>query len=633
MKNLIVLIAFLFSYCGYAQLKKSTEATVSQNGKNHVVNPGFENYTKGWSNTGGTKAILTGSGDVGEGNRALRFTAAGTGEYIESDLATFSNITKDGVGCMADFYYKSGAGFNVEIYEGTNLVASESIAVDASQWSKFPTITFPCYATMKIRFESTSASTIDVDQVYLGGNKGVGVTTIISDWADFTPTAGAAFGTISNAYGQWRRIGDSVEVIGSFTSGTVTASTGSVNLPSGLVIDSSNTNTQNELASYGEWRRLSGATNFSALHVGPMTYDGSNNYLRLRQASATDTTFASAGVSAFLSSGDSVYFSYKVPIAGWSTTPVVAFTPEQQSFYLNVGIGGGTLTKTLSTSPQVPDQTTMDMVLYNGTARIPCNGSNPSTGLTCSAGTEQAGINFEAPVSGKYRVCASFAGDSSQATIRWVETNNSDETFLQEGTAVVGFNSAGVIVPVRLCDTFDLGIGERTLRIFGEGSGVLQISADRSGAHFNRELNISVELVGHHVSRPIVLAPATISAGAGNAGAVVTSGVSDIDFIEVQDEKGAFDGTTYTVQKSDSIIHIELSIYFSTAVNRSVRLFNNALSHKYISGGNDAQHHDASYMSYRGEFAAGDELTIRYSGPGSTLQNDGQLHFITIKEE
>lgn len=53
-------------------------------------------------------------------------------------------------------------------------------------------------------------------------------------WASYSPTYSAGFGTTTNNFAFWRRVGSSVEIRANFTAGTVVGSVASVSLPSGL---------------------------------------------------------------------------------------------------------------------------------------------------------------------------------------------------------------------------------------------------------------------------------------------------------------------------------------------------------------------------------------------------------------
>lgn len=58
-----------------------------------------------------------------------------------------------------------------------------------------------------------------------------------TEWASYTPTY-TGFGTVSTAVTKWRRVGDTIELQGTVTTGTVSAAIASSTLPTGVTIDS-----------------------------------------------------------------------------------------------------------------------------------------------------------------------------------------------------------------------------------------------------------------------------------------------------------------------------------------------------------------------------------------------------------
>lgn len=73
---------------------------------------------------------------------------------------------------------------------------------------------------------------------------------LVTAWAAYTPTL-TGFGTASNISFMWRRNGDSIEIKGTFTAGTVAAVTVSMTLPGGLSIDSNKVSLANTTAAAG----------------------------------------------------------------------------------------------------------------------------------------------------------------------------------------------------------------------------------------------------------------------------------------------------------------------------------------------------------------------------------------------
>lgn len=55
-------------------------------------------------------------------------------------------------------------------------------------------------------------------------------------WVSYTPANSTGFGTLASVNLKWRRVGDSMQIQGGFTSGTMTGSTAELGIPTGLTI-------------------------------------------------------------------------------------------------------------------------------------------------------------------------------------------------------------------------------------------------------------------------------------------------------------------------------------------------------------------------------------------------------------
>lgn len=120
----------------------------------------------------------------------------------------------------------------------------------------------------------------------------------------------------------------------------------------------------------------------------------------------------------------------------------------------------------------------------------------------------------------------------------------------------------------------------------------------------------------------------------GNGGTVITAGTTDIDWTEVRDDAGAWNGTAYEVQRNDSVINITGSVDFTGGnATRSIKIYKNGTSYKSINSFNDSVRFLLSYESQKGEFTAGDLITFRSGVNGGTLNNSSQDHHISINEK
>lgn len=177
---------------------------------------------------------------------------------------------------------------------------------------------------------------------------GSGPTLQVSDWSAITITPSAAFGTVSNNSWQARRVGDTLEVRGYFTAGTVAGSTASLDIGTwnGLspTIDTAKMGTAinghlgicYELISTGVFRR--GESN-----VDPIVFfDGSDtNTVFLSIASGSSTTFTKNIGSDMQGNGGGMPCYFKFPVSGWTSTTTGSTTAPRSHVFLDTPNGHG----------------------------------------------------------------------------------------------------------------------------------------------------------------------------------------------------------------------------------------------------------------------------------------------------
>lgn len=205
-----------------------------------------------------------------------------------------------------------------------------------------------------------------------------------------------------------------------------------------------------------------------------------------------------------------VLFSDSTEATGvkWADPTTMVFSVAQAEFIFDVNIGGSGLINVASSSSIYKEitSTVMDLVINKGSdIEIPCSGVNPSTGLTCSVGSESLGVAFEAQV-GIYEVCAEYGTFNSPSTLdafaafQLVETENNSQVILQEGGGRV---SSGGNTPaandtkysaVSVCGTFDFSnAGKKTIRLMYERpfSTNFYLLTDRSIPNGQRDIHIT----------------------------------------------------------------------------------------------------------------------------------------------
>lgn len=125
-------------------------------------------------------------------------------------------------------------------------------------------------------------------------------------------------------------------------------------------------------------------------------------------------------------------------------------------------------------------------------------------------------------------------------------------------------------------------------------------------------------------------------AGAGNAGTGITTGVTDVDFIETDDSSGAWSGTVYTVQRSNSILQISGQVQLTSNGARFLQLFKNGAAFKTDISNFPAAttNHGFVFQLTENEVVQGDTLSVRIGvgAAGGSLSNSIVDHYITVVE-
>ena len=135
-------------------------------------------------------------------------------------------------------------------------------------------------------------------------------TETLTGWTNYTPTT-QGFGSITNSNFQWRRVGDSIELRGTFTTGTVSTTEARVYFPSSvgnaLLPDSVTTVIKGSAA-----RGTSAAGGWTVL-----VHNGAN-YIRFGAQNAADGGVNSKNASDIFNSSDTVsFYTTGIPISGW----------------------------------------------------------------------------------------------------------------------------------------------------------------------------------------------------------------------------------------------------------------------------------------------------------------------------
>jgi len=150
--------------------------------KNLLINPGAEQGTGGYSETGdGVLTFESGAGDFGSGTHAIGYDANTAADFFSATAITMSTVP--GLhkrSCIAEVLLKGATAGNTDyslvISDGTNNLASVTISTTTNFERYTATFICPNSGTMEFRIVSAAGTgtKIFLDEFYLGENFRVG---------------------------------------------------------------------------------------------------------------------------------------------------------------------------------------------------------------------------------------------------------------------------------------------------------------------------------------------------------------------------------------------------------------------------------------------------------------------------
>jgi len=237
---------------------------------------------------------------------------------------------------------------------------------------------------------SASAYTINFDN-FIVGPQIVTQGALVGDWVSYTPTF-TGFGTVSGVEAQYRRVGDSIEIKGKFTSGTSTAVEGRWSLPTGLVSADTtkipSIQSLGDMAVYNHNTTTENNTMLIEPSVGYMTFGIQSNTSGGGLTKQQGATICASGQT--LSIGVVTF-----PIQGWGTSQALSSeTDSRIVLFKAVGASSGTIAGSTSSSTTVQWNTVVRDThgKYSaGAYTIPISGSYNLLAQTTINGTWAAG--------------------------------------------------------------------------------------------------------------------------------------------------------------------------------------------------------------------------------------------------
>lgn len=414
MKILLQLLILSFLFVGVdvnAQFRPAQKQYIGNN--NALTNPGFEQGYKGWTITGCTKSLVS---DIPLLDKTLKLTCTAETFSIKqetTDLTSFAS--QQGV---TSFQVKTTAS-GVKAASLKNGSRDISLDLNAGEYKQglIPFVIDSTSNGIEIYSDTSFTGEVYVDLAELGLAP-IGFAKEINDtdtdWIDYTPTT-QGFGTVSDLEFQYKRIGDSTLIKGSFVCGTPNTSEAQVTLPSVSVVSSE---IEKPVGIYFKNNDTGAVTN----RGGTLIATGGDSYVtfstpevfRDSGGSSADPIATDTGISV-CSTGQKIYLtSNQIPIEGWETGKVTAVaqqtekTPENSNFIAGFYDSGDS-----SVIDQIPGS------FGGGVTKI--GGGNNAKDIAVNPG-----IFTEAPI------CVMGGSDDSSGTIDVVyQRSNSTATSLR----------------------------------------------------------------------------------------------------------------------------------------------------------------------------------------------------------
>jgi|11BtaG_2_1085332.scaffolds.fasta_scaffold02446_4 hypothetical protein len=219
---------------------------------------------------------------------------------------------------------------------------------------------------------------IFIDDVKVGPRE-VAYGSLVTDWVSYTPTF-TGLGTVTNIDIKYRRVGQNLEILGDFTTGTTSATETEMTLPQSLVVGTEN----NSILKVGTFRRDSSVTSSNSFTILATDGDSFLNFSVNNQTSNFNPLEPRLSTQ-MVASSERISIEATIPIQGWSSNAVSS-----------EDLGGREVRlRAVSNNGQTVNNTT-SIFVYEEVQVDSTNSYDSSTGI------------FTAPESGTYLINGSF---------------------------------------------------------------------------------------------------------------------------------------------------------------------------------------------------------------------------------
>lgn len=410
---------------------------------NVLADPGFEASTSGWTASGGATATAN-STALGTGSKGYDWDSNSASQTLRSTAFTVPAglAGKNGV-LSCNIKVPSGtATHTMGTWDGSTYVSLGTITSSSSfTRTTFNFIFGAAATTVAIELLSVASNEpeiyvddcviADASMINLGSYSGVG------DFKNDITWATNGLGTLGAQSIWYRRIGDSLEVYGYLTTGTTTASTAYITMPSQFPINTAKLGALAASPVGIYWNIQTGATKSwgSDNKVGVLFYDGSTNNQVFFAVASASNVFTKINGSSLITSNDLVGFRFTVPLTGSSYEPVYRSELISGTWSgTQVGVGGGWST-TSTTYADLSVATTSNTLTQITATNISC----------VAESTKLAAITCTLPRTGKYEISATPSVKNATTSSIGARLVDGSGTIIDGGQIASGATTGGAI--------------------------------------------------------------------------------------------------------------------------------------------------------------------------------------------
>lgn len=334
--------------------------------KSILKDSGFETGKAAWAASGGTFLIVTSGSNLLEGSASATWDSSAAAQTLSAtSVAIPKGLYGQNGEAFCSIQTPSGAATHLlEVFDGTNVLASVTISSSTAPVRSGVNFVFPTSGNILLRLKSVASNEplIAVDSCYLGKATNVGMNSVISDWVQYTPTFNG-FGTVATSNMLWRRVGDKIEISGSFVAGTTTASEARVSFPAGLT--SADTSKIPNLEASGIWA----SDTTSATTYKPTLVEPSVSYITFGLNNGATAGLGKQNGNSIVTAGTKISVLASAPIAGWSSQGT--FNPAMLFTYGAAKNIGGVFTTASASFVDVSDASFNSSRTFYGTSEAP----------------------------------------------------------------------------------------------------------------------------------------------------------------------------------------------------------------------------------------------------------------------